>query len=363
MNPPVDRGMGADAGKDVFIRVTGSTDAGFYVSGAKVVATGSALTHYSFVGHVGQVAVQDPAYSPVFITPTNAPGVKLICRTSNEYRAAVLGSPFDYPLSSRLDENDAILVLDDVFVPWENTFIYNDLEQANKYNIHSGYLERASCTAAPGSPSRWTSWSACCPAPSTSPEQASSTASCCGFGEVIAWRNTFWALLRRDGHERGAVEGRHHARRPAVRGRLPRDEPAGRAEGQERRSCRVVVTDGGYRDSAAVRETGLPCYQRDNAPRATPIALHPVALDEPVGCGGVAVYPGDVVLGDSDGVAVVPGELAAEVAAEAADAAAYEEFAALEIRRGRSLFGLFPATPESRQEYDTWVAAGRPGRE
>ncbi|GAB2790535.1 ribonuclease activity regulator RraA [Streptomyces chlorus] len=124
-----------------------------------------------------------------------------------------------------------------------------------------------------------------------------------------------------------------------------------------------VVTDGGYRDSAAVRETGLPCYQRDNAPKATPIALHPVALDEPVGCGGVAVYPGDVVLGDGDGVVVIPQDLAAEVAAEAAEAAAYEEFAALEIQRGRSLFGLFPATPESRQEYDTWVAAGRPGRE
>lgn len=124
-----------------------------------------------------------------------------------------------------------------------------------------------------------------------------------------------------------------------------------------------VVTDGGYRDCGAIRETGLPCYQRDNAPKATPIALHPVALDEPVGCGGVAVYPGDVLLGDSDGVAVIPRDLVTEVAAEAADQTAYEEFAALELRRGRSLFGLFPATPESRLEYDTWVAAGRPGLE
>ncbi|MFJ2092978.1 dimethylmenaquinone methyltransferase [Streptomyces sp. NPDC087901] len=124
-----------------------------------------------------------------------------------------------------------------------------------------------------------------------------------------------------------------------------------------------VVTDGGYRDSGAIRRTGLPCFHRDNAPRATPIALHPVALDEPVGCGGVAVYPGDVLLGDGDGVVVVPRGLASDIAAEAADAAAYEEFAALGIRRGRSLFGLFPGTPESRQEYDTWVAAGRPGLE
>ncbi|MEV5010695.1 dimethylmenaquinone methyltransferase [Streptomyces sp. NPDC056159] len=124
-----------------------------------------------------------------------------------------------------------------------------------------------------------------------------------------------------------------------------------------------VVTDGGYRDSEAIRGTGLPCYQRDNAPRATPIALHPVALDEPVGCGGVAVYPGDVLLGDGDGVVVIPRELAPGIAAEAADATAYEEFAARELERGRSLFGLFPATPESRQEYDAWVAAGRPGLE
>ncbi|MFF2652991.1 ribonuclease activity regulator RraA [Streptomyces sp. NPDC058045] len=124
-----------------------------------------------------------------------------------------------------------------------------------------------------------------------------------------------------------------------------------------------AVTDGGYRDSAAIRQTGLPCHHRDNAPRATPVALHPVALDEPVGCGGVAVYPGDVIVGDSDGVAVIPRELAPDIAAEAADTTAYEEFAAREIRRGRPLHGLFPATPESRTEYDTWVAAGRPGQE
>lgn len=194
MNPPVDRGAGPDAGKDVFVHVTKETDDGIYVSGAKVVATGSALTHFTFVGHVGQVAIQDPAYSPVFIMPTNAPGVKLLCRTSNEYRAAVLGSPFDYPLSSRLDENDAILVMDNVFIPWSDVFIYNDLEQANKYNIHSGYLERASlhgCTRFAvkldflcGLLARALDI--------TGAGQFHGVMS--QFGEVIAWRNTFWAL-------------------------------------------------------------------------------------------------------------------------------------------------------------------------
>lgn len=194
MNPPVDRAMGADAGKDVFMRVTRETADGIYVSGAKVVATGSALTHFTFVGHVGQVAIQDPAYSPVFITPTNAPGVKLICRTSNEYRAAVLGSPFDYPLSSRVDENDAILVFDEVFVPWENVFIHNDLEQANRYNVHSGYLERASlhgCT-------RFAVKLDFLVGLLSKALDVTGAGEFHGvksqLGEVIAWRNTFWAL-------------------------------------------------------------------------------------------------------------------------------------------------------------------------
>lgn len=204
MNPPVDRNLGAEAGKDVFVRVTKETDDGIYVSGAKVVATGSALTHYTFIGHVGPVAMKDPSYSPVFIMPTNAKGVKLICRTSNEYRAGVLGGPFDYPLSSRLDENDAILVMDNVFVPWEDVFIYNDLEQAARYNIHSGYLERASmhgCTRFAvkmdflvGMLSKALKV--------TGANEFHGVKS--QLGEVIAWRNTFWALS--DAMAKSAVE-------------------------------------------------------------------------------------------------------------------------------------------------------------
>src|ERR1700724_1718781 len=91
---------------DVYAHVTKETDAGIRVTGAKVVATGSALTHFTFVAHAGVLPVQDKNFAIVFLVPSNAPGVKFICRVSNEQRAAVLGSPFDYPLSSRLDEND-----------------------------------------------------------------------------------------------------------------------------------------------------------------------------------------------------------------------------------------------------------------
>ncbi|TFW32906.1 dimethylmenaquinone methyltransferase [Massilia horti] len=121
-----------------------------------------------------------------------------------------------------------------------------------------------------------------------------------------------------------------------------------------------VVTDGGYRDAPAIRATGLPCFQQRSAPPATPLALHPVALNEPVGCAGVAIYPGDVIVGDGEGVVAIPRHLADEIAIDALDAVEYEEFAAQHIARGRSILGLFPATMESRAEYDTWVAAGRP---
>lgn len=121
-----------------------------------------------------------------------------------------------------------------------------------------------------------------------------------------------------------------------------------------------VVTDGGFRDVPGIAATGLPSFQRQASGPATPIALHPVEFDAPVGCAGVAIYPGDVIVGDGEGVVAIPRELVEEVADEAFAAAEYEAFAAAHIARGRSIFGLFPATPESRVEYAQWVAAGRP---
>lgn len=194
MNPPVDRSLGADAGKDFFVRTTRETDAGIYVTGAKVVATGAALAHYTFVGQVGQVAIQDPAFAPIFLLKMNAPGVKLISRASYERNAAIIGSPFDYPLSSRLDENDAILVMDDVFIPWEDVFVHNDIAQANAYNTRSGWLPRASlhgCTRfavkldfLAGLLARALEI--------TGGDKFHGVRS--QLGEVIAWRNTMWAL-------------------------------------------------------------------------------------------------------------------------------------------------------------------------
>src|SRR5687767_9171428 len=117
VNPPVDRNKAAEQVRDVFITIQKETDAGAYVSGAKVVATSSAITHYNFLGQNAAMPVNDPDLAIMFIAPMNAPCVTLFCRTSYEMMASVIGTPFDYPLSSRFDEDDAIFVFDNVFIP------------------------------------------------------------------------------------------------------------------------------------------------------------------------------------------------------------------------------------------------------
>jgi 4-hydroxyphenylacetate 3-monooxygenase len=139
INPPIDRDAPGGAAEDVCVRVVKETSEGLYVTGAKVVATNAALTHHNLIGSLTPVQSKDQ--SLVFLCPVNSPGVKMICRTSYEMTAATMGTPFDYPLSSRLDENDAILILDNVFVPWENVFAY-DIEAANSAFTRSAFRHR-----------------------------------------------------------------------------------------------------------------------------------------------------------------------------------------------------------------------------
>ena len=143
VHPPVDRNRPADEVADVYVHVEKESDAGLVVSGAKVVATGSALTHYNFVAQPSSVPIKKKEFALTFMIAMDTPGVKLICRPSYSMAAEVMGSPFDYPLSSRFDENDAILVFDKVLVPWENVFIYEDIERSNAFFTHSGFHPRA----------------------------------------------------------------------------------------------------------------------------------------------------------------------------------------------------------------------------
>jgi 4-hydroxyphenylacetate 3-monooxygenase len=140
VNPPVDRGRPTNEVKDVYVSIEKETDAGVIVSGAKVVATAAALTHYNFLGQNAATATADPDMAIMFILPMDAPGVKLICRNSYEEIAARCGTPYDYPLSSRFDENDAIFVLDKVLIPWENILVHRDTEKILSFYPRSGFL-------------------------------------------------------------------------------------------------------------------------------------------------------------------------------------------------------------------------------
>jgi 4-hydroxyphenylacetate 3-monooxygenase len=142
VNPPVDRDKPLDEVKDVYMHVEEERDDGLIVSGAKVVATTSSLTHYNFIANNGALPIKTKPFAFVCIVPTAAAGVKLFCRPSYEMTAATVGTPFDYPLSSRMDENDSILVFDHVFVPWENVFAYGDIDKVNNFFPRSGFLPR-----------------------------------------------------------------------------------------------------------------------------------------------------------------------------------------------------------------------------
>ena len=132
VNPMVDRSRPAHELADVNVRVVAERDDGFVVRGAKMVGTAAAFTHGSLVFSPPPLTEADSAQSLVFLLPTNSAGLKLLCRRSYEAAAT---SPFDHPLSSRFDENDATLVFDEVFVPWENVLVYRDPQKANEFFV------------------------------------------------------------------------------------------------------------------------------------------------------------------------------------------------------------------------------------
>ncbi len=118
-----------------------------------------------------------------------------------------------------------------------------------------------------------------------------------------------------------------------------------------------IVTDGGFRDTPAIARLGFPAYHRRPSAPTGPILHHAADVGLPIGCGGVAVYPGDILVGDGEGVVVIPRHLAAEIAEEAAEMTLYEEWVSLEVRAGRALPGLYPASEESRRRFAAWRAA------
>jgi regulator of RNase E activity RraA len=125
-----------------------------------------------------------------------------------------------------------------------------------------------------------------------------------------------------------------------------------------KRGVAGVVTDGGFRDSPEIARLNIPAYHnRPSAP--TNLTLHEALdINVPIGCGDVPVWPGDVVVGDGEGVVIIPAHLADEIASEAVEMTAFEDFVLEEVLKGRSILGLYPPTdPQTSKDFAAWREA------
>lgn len=122
------------------------------------------------------------------------------------------------------------------------------------------------------------------------------------------------------------------------------------------RGCAGVVTDGGLRDANDIAALEIPSFcARPSAP--TNLTRHQALdLNVPIGCGGVAVFPGDIAVGDGDGVIIIPAELADEIAAEAKGMEKYEAWVVDQVKAGTSIIGLYPMNDQARARYEAWLA-------
>lgn len=119
-----------------------------------------------------------------------------------------------------------------------------------------------------------------------------------------------------------------------------------------------VVTDGGIRDASGAAALTMPVYAAKPSAPTNLTKHHAVDIGLPIACGGVAVYPGDIMMGDVDGVMVIPRHLAEEIAAETAEMELFESFVLEEVQAGASIRGLYPPTnPETLTRYEAWKAA------
>jgi 4-hydroxyphenylacetate 3-monooxygenase len=136
----------------------------------------------------------DPSMVVMFIAPMNTPGVKLVCRGSYELAAAATGSPWDYPLTSRYDENDSIFIFDNAFIPWENVLIHRDVERLKAFYPRSGFVNGFTLQGATRLAVKLDFITGLL----YKAARATGTEAFRGvqaqIGEVIGWRNLFWSL-------------------------------------------------------------------------------------------------------------------------------------------------------------------------
>jgi len=121
------------------------------------------------------------------------------------------------------------------------------------------------------------------------------------------------------------------------------------------RGASGIVTDGCFRDSPSFAGLELPAYHRAPHAALSWLAHHAVDLNVPIGCGGVLVLPGDVVVGDAEGVVVIPAAHAEAVALDAAEQELVEHFALERVRAGESIADLYPLAESRRAEFERWL--------
>jgi regulator of RNase E activity RraA len=115
-----------------------------------------------------------------------------------------------------------------------------------------------------------------------------------------------------------------------------------------------IVTDGGLRDSPEIAARDFPVYCKAASAPISLIHHHAVDMNVPVACGGVAVYPGDVIVGDGEGVIVIPRDIADAVAKDCYEQEQLEAFVQQEIAAGRPLPGTYPPNAETRARFEAW---------
>ena len=120
------------------------------------------------------------------------------------------------------------------------------------------------------------------------------------------------------------------------------------------RGVTATITDGAVRDSGDIETINFPVYCGSRAAPASVAELYAVEVQVPVGCGGVAIFPGDIIAGDKDGVIVIPRNLAEEIAEDAPEQERYERYVLSRVQAGDSITGLYPSTEESRKRYQDW---------
>jgi regulator of RNase E activity RraA len=125
-----------------------------------------------------------------------------------------------------------------------------------------------------------------------------------------------------------------------------------------KRGVAGIVTDGGFRDSAEIAALAIPSFHhRPSAP--TNLTRHQALdINVPIGCGDAPVWPGDVIVGDGDGVVVIPAHLADEIADETVEMTVFEDFVTEKVHEGRSILGLYPPTDEqTKVDFAAWRKA------